>query len=81
MLQYERIYVSEGIDINKSNKSKECMICHHWHFTDIGYKFEPYVCNKCNDISMMAYELENIAILNVRDVFYGISLKVMQLIG
>ena len=26
MLQYERIDVSEGIDLNKSDKSKECMI-------------------------------------------------------
>ena len=30
---------------------------------------------------MMAYELENIEILNVIDVFYRIYLKVMQLIG
>ena len=29
MLQYERIDVSEGIDINKSNKLKECIICHY----------------------------------------------------
>ena len=29
MLQYERIDVSEGIDINKSNKLKERMICHY----------------------------------------------------
>ena len=43
MLQYERIYVSEGNDINKSNKSKECMIFHYWYFKDICYKFEPYV--------------------------------------
>ena len=28
MLQYERIDVSEGTDINKSNKSKECRT---WH--------------------------------------------------
>ena len=35
MLQYERIDVSEGIDL-KSDKSKECMICHYWHFKDIG---------------------------------------------
>ena len=60
MLQYERIDVFEGIDFDKSNKSKECMICHH------GYQFEPRVCNGCHDISMMAYELENIAILNVK---------------
>ena len=26
MLEYERINVSEGINIHKSNKSKECMI-------------------------------------------------------
>ena len=32
MLQYERIDISEGIKINKSNKSKECMICHYWYF-------------------------------------------------
>ena len=28
MLQYDRIHVSEGIDINKTNESKECMLCH-----------------------------------------------------
>ena len=55
-------------DINKSNKSKECIICHYWYFKDIAYKFEPYVCNKCHDISMMTYELENIATLNVKDL-------------
>ena len=68
MLQYETISVSEGIDINKSNKSKECMICHYWDFKDIGYKFEPYVCDKCHDISLMAYELKNIALLSIKGV-------------
>ena len=29
------------------------------------------VCNKCNEISMMADELDNIKILNVKDVDYG----------
>ena len=70
MLQHEIIDVSEGIDINKSNKSKEYMICYYWYFKEIGYKFEPHVCNKCHDISMMAYELKNIAILNVKVVDY-----------
>ena len=46
------------------------MICHYWYFKDIGYKFEPYVCNKCHDISMIAYELVNIGILNVKGVDY-----------
>ena len=29
MLQYDRIDVSEGIDINKTSASKECDICHY----------------------------------------------------
>ena len=77
MLQYERIDFSKMIDFNKSSKSKKCMICHYWYFIDIGYKFQPYVCNCCHDISMMAYELKNIAILNVsvdyRCILWGIS--------
>ena len=32
------------------------MFCHYWYFKDIGYKFEPHVCNRCHDISMMVYE-------------------------
>ena len=39
MLQYERINISEVTDINKSNKSKKCMICHYWYSKDNGYKF------------------------------------------
>ena len=70
MLYYNKIDVSEGIYINKSNKSKACMICHYWYFKDIGYEFQPYVCNGCHDISMMDCELENITILNVKDVDY-----------
>ena len=70
MLQYDRVDISEGIDNNKSNQSKECIICHYWYFKDVGYKFEANVCKKCHDISMMAYELENIAMLNVKGVDY-----------
>ena len=68
MLQYEKIDVLEGIDTNKRSASKECMLCHYWYFKDVGFKFEPHVCNKCHDVLMAAYELKNIAILNVKGV-------------
>ena len=29
MLEYERIDISEEIDVDMSNKSKECMLCHY----------------------------------------------------
>ena len=78
MLQHEKIDVSEGIDVNKTNASKECMLCHYWYFKDVGFKFEPHVSNKCHDLLMTAYELKIIVILNVkrvdvRCILWGIS--------
>ena len=29
MLEYDRIDISEGIDVNKTKASKECDICHY----------------------------------------------------
>ena len=70
MLLYERIDVTEGIDINKSDKSKECMICHYWCFKDIGYKYESYVCNGCHDLSMMVYDLNDFRNLSIKGIEY-----------
>ena len=58
--------VLEGIDINKTSASKECILCHYWYFKDVGFKFEPHVRNKCHNLLMTAYELKNITILNVK---------------
>ena len=66
MLRYQKIDVSEGIDINKTNASKECELCHYWFFKDIGFKFEDHVCNRCHDLLTMAYGLENIARLSAK---------------
>ena len=69
-MQYERIDVCEAIDLNKSDKLKEYIICHYWFFKDIGYKYEPYVCNGCHDLSMVVYYLNYFMILNIKGVDY-----------
>ena len=66
MLQYKKIDVLEGIDVNKTSASKECELCHYWFFKDIGFKFEEHVCNKCHDVLTMLYSLKNIAILSAK---------------
>ena len=71
MLRYQKIDVSEGIDISKTNASKECELCHYWFFKDIGFKFEEHVCNKCHDLLTIAYSLKNIAILNGKGATFG----------
>ena len=57
MLQYKRIDISEGIDDNKTNLSKECDICPYWDFKDIGFKYEPDLCNRCHDLMQKSYGL------------------------
>ena len=37
MLEYDRIGISEGIDIDRTNKSKECKICHYWYLVVMVY--------------------------------------------
>ena len=69
MLQYERIDISEGIHFDKSDKSKECMISHCWCFKDIGYKYEPHLCNKCHDLLMAVYDLKSFMMLNIYSLF------------
>ena len=83
MLQYERIDVSEGVDLNKSDKSKECIICHFWYFKDIGYKYQPHVCNGCHDLTMVVYDLNYFMILHINSIDYKCYVsnirKMMQL--
>ena len=45
MLEYDRIDISEDIDVHKTSLLKECNICHYWYFKDIGFKYERYLCN------------------------------------
>ena len=66
MMQYNRINVSEGIDVNKTSLSKECELCHYCFFKDIGFKFEEHLCNKCHDLLTMAHSLKNIPILSAK---------------
>ena len=62
MLEYDRIDISEGIDVKKTNLSKECDICHYCYFKDIGFKYEPYLCNGCHDLIQKAMGFNIIAI-------------------
>ena len=78
MLRYQKLDVSEGIDVNKISQSKECELCHYWFFKDVGFKFEEHVCNRCHHLLTMAHSLKNIAILSAkgatfRCILMGIS--------
>ena len=66
MLRYEKIDVSDRIDVNKTSASKECELCGYWFFKDVRFKFEELICNKCHDLLTMAHSLKNIAVLRAK---------------
>ena len=37
MLRYQKIDISERIDVNKASALKECKPRHYWFFKDIGF--------------------------------------------
>ena len=66
MLEYERIDISDGIDIDMSDESKECMLCHHWYFLDENFSYGPYLCDACYNIMQKCNKFKNIAIAHVK---------------
>ena len=66
MLEYGRIDISERIDVNKTTLSKECDTCHYWYFKDIGFKYEPYLCNGCHNLMQKAMSFNDVAIVFVK---------------
>ena len=70
MLCYDRIDVSERIDVNKTSESKECNVCHYWYFLNKSFKFQPNVCNGCHDLLVMSMNLSDIAILSIKGAAY-----------
>ena len=39
-------------------------------FLDIGFNFQPHVCNRCHDLLMISINLSNVAILNIKGTNY-----------
>ena len=78
MPEYKRIDISEEIDVNKTNLSRECDICHYWYFNDIGFKYEPYLCNGCHDLMQKAISFSSITIVYIKGNAYRINFWCMS---
>ena len=78
MLEYDRIDISEGTDVNKTSPSKECDICHYWYFKDIGYKYELYLCNGCHDLMQKAIRYNDVVIIYVKGSAFRIHFWYMS---
>ena len=78
MLEYERIDISEGIDVHISNKLKECLLCHYWYFLDKDFSYGPNLCDRCFNIIQKSTDYKNIAIIHVERSAYRIYFLYMS---
>ena len=63
MLEYDRIDISEGIDIKKCNEtSRACSLCKFYYFLNKNFNYQMYLCDRCHDMSMKANSMQNLAI-------------------
>ena len=73
MLEYDRINISEGIDINKCEEtSRKCSLCKFYYFLDKNFKYGPYLCDGCYDMSMKAVSMKNLPIINHNGNYYRV---------
>ena len=72
MLQYDRIDISEGIDVDRTNKSKECILCHYWYYLNKNFTYGPYLCDGCYIIMQKSTNFKNIAIVHIKKCVYRI---------
>ena len=72
MISYKRIDCSEGIDFYKGQNSVKCMIFNYFYFKDIGFKYQPYVCNGCHGFSMTVQVLSDFFIVTVGNIDYRV---------
>ena len=72
MLEYDRIDFPEEIDMGKTNKSRECDICHYWYFLDKDFNYEKYLCNGCHNLIQKAMNYNDVAIVSIKGNDYRI---------
>ena len=78
MLEYDRIDISEGIDVDMSNESKLFMLCHYWYFLDKNFSYGLYLCDGCYNVMQKCNKFKNIAIVHVNKSVYRIYFLYMS---
>ena len=73
-----RINISEGIDMDKTNKSKECDIFHYWYFLHKNFNYKKCLCNGCHDSMQKAMSFNDVAIVSIKGNDYRIHFWYMS---
>ena len=75
MIEYERIDISERVDVDKTNKSKECMLCHYWYFLHKNFSHGSYLCDDYYNFSQNLEILKILLLLILKKYIQNLFFK------
>ena len=64
MLGYDRMNISDEIDINKTNSSKECDICLYWYFLNKNLIMNHIFAMVFDDLMQKAMNFNDVAFVH-----------------
>ena len=64
MLEYDRIDLSEGIDVKECDEmSKKCSLCKFYYFLNKNFNYQTYLCDGCHVVSIKATSMKETLIM------------------
>ena len=79
MLEYDRIDLSEGIDVNKcEDTSRKCSLCQYYYFVNKNFNYQRYLCDRCHDMSVKALSMQHLTIIYHGENTYRVNYMFMS---
>ena len=79
MLEYDRIDISEGIDVKECKEtSRKCSFSKFYYSLNKNFNYQTYLCDGCHDISIKATSMQNLAIIYHEGYAYRINFVFMS---
>ena len=57
----------DRIDIIKTDRSRECFICHYWQLLRINFRFQSKACDGCSDMTQKSMTSNDFVNVTIRD--------------
>ena len=77
-MEYDRIDISEGIDVNRTDRSRDCTRCHYWYFLNKNFKYGPLLYDCCYDIVQRPTDFKDIVNVRIKKNAYRIYFPYMN---
>ena len=63
---------------NVKKTSRECSLCKFYYFLDKNFKYGPYLCDGCYEMSKKAVSMQNVTIINHNGNHYRVNFAFMS---